>query len=616
MNRLYKALFISVFAPLWLCAQNYGQMMYPHSAGGTKLCDALTIEQHTLAPGYVMVGFKDTSSAGVFNFIIDRTGLGGVVNIQNNNFQKAYQIHANPNEECDLLIRPVTNCAGVSIIETNSPNGSSPAVAKFALAGAYSEACFFALLDHSGNPLLATSYKFPSRTNTLVTQPKIIECSNTPGEYIICGGFNRTMYALRINASGTVLWSHLYPIEGEPRDMIAAAFGPNMDNEFIVVGKTWKDATNNGVDGFLMKLDQQNGNVYIFRRLHMFPFNAGPNNLGNQYFNTIEVVKKEYPSPFFSPNWVLAHGYAVGGYTDAFSQTPAGTALHYRVDSTLWHQNLDIYTSPLDTTGGEIVDILRRQRNVPNNRYHYYLLMKTDSGITVIKRDNIVQAINPAQGIHYKNPGKIMKACKLGMVNDMTSAFGGLQIYGTLYNGFNMTLPAHNVIKSYFTGETACNSFTNTSMSAGAATQHFIDTIVPFSGLNRCPSFNLTVKEDLGSTHICGPLGSIPGGDNSRMAGTDGTLKPEGSFYAKLFPNPAKNKTTFAYSLEQNETVVIELYNMLGQLLGSVENTQKEAGTYQTEIDLNSYGLGKGVYFVKYHLGNETGSCKILFEGE
>lgn len=614
MKRFYKALVFIVFLPLGMSAQNYGQVMYPHSAGGSKMCDALTLEQHTLNAGYVMVGYKDTSAAGAYNFIIDRTVLGGAVSLQNNTFQKAYQIHANPNEECDLQIRPVNNCAGVSIIETNGANGPGQIGARFALAGAYSEACFFALLDPLGNALFSTSYKFPSRTNTLVTQPKIIECTNTPGEYIICGGFNRTMYAFRIDASGNILWSHLYPIEGEPRDMIAAAFGPNMDNEFIVVGKTWMDAANNGIDGFLMKLEQQNGNVVIFRRLHMFPYNAGPNNLGNQYFNTIEVVKKEYPSPFFSPNWLLPYGYAVGGYSDAFSLTPAGTALHYRVDSVLWHQNLDIYTSPLDTTGGEIVDILRRQRNVPNNRYHYYLLMKTDSGITVIKRDNIIQAINPAQGFHYKNPGKVMKACKLGMVNDMTSVFGGLQIYGTIYNGLNATLPAHNIIKTYFTGETACNSFTSIPMSGGAATQHFIDIIVPFGGLNRCPSFNLTSKEDPGYTDVCGPLSSITGGDNSRIISSAGTTKPEGTLYAKLYPNPAKTNCTITYAIQQNSRVKLELYNMLGQWVCTVEDEQKEAGTYQTEIKLSELGLEKGMYFVNYSLGGETGSCKLLYE--
>ena len=585
-------------------------MMYPHSAGGTKMCDALTIEQHTIAPGYVMVGYKDTSAANSFNFIIDRTGLGGQIGSQNNTFQKAYQIHANPNEECDLVIRPVTNCAGVSIIETNGANGPGQQAARYALAGAYSEACFFALMDHAGNAIFASSYKFPSRTNTVVTQPKIIECSNTPGEYIICGGFNRTMYALRVDAIGNIMWSHLYPIEGEPRDMIAAAYGPNKDNEFIIVGKTWLDKVNTAIDGFVMKLDQQNGNVILSRRLAIWPYNFGLNNLGNQYFNAIEVVKKEGLQPY---------GYMLGGYTDSFSNVVYGSGLLYRVDSVLTMQNAEIYTSPFDSLGGEIVDIMRRERiitNNPNFLNHYYLLMKTDSGVTVIKRDNFSGWNNPGQGYHYKNPGKILQACKLGMINDMNSLYGGLQIYNTFYGASGSTLPAHHLLTTYFTGQTACNSFTSVPPYSQPATMHFIDPIMPFGSLIRCPSFMLTTKEDPGSVSICGPAISIPGGDNSRSVNAPALLKPEGTFYTRVFPNPTKNKSRVEYSIQENSTVKLELYNMLGQLVSIIEETQKEAGSYQTEIDLGALGLEKGVYFVKYKLGIENGSCKLIFEGE
>jgi len=610
MNTVYKVLVFSVFAPLWLNAQNYGQMMYPHSSGGTRMCDALTIEQHTIAPGYVMVAYKDTSSANSYNFSIDRTGLGGFVNAQINSFQKTYQIHANPNEECDYLIRPVTNCAGLSIIETNGANGPGQHAAKYALAGAYSEACFFALIDHAGNCIFSTSYKFPSRSCTLVTQPKIIECSNTPGEYIICGGFNRTMYALRIDASGTILWSNLYPIEGEPRDMIAAAYGPNKDNEFIVVGKTWIDEINTAIDGFVMKLDQQNGSVILSRRLAIWPYNFGLNNLGNQYFNAIEVVKKEGLQPY---------GYMLGGYTESFSNVVYGSGLLYRVDSVLTMQNAEIYTSPFDSLGGEIVDIMRRQRiitNNPNFLNHYYLLMKTDSGVTVIKRDNFSGWNNPGQGYHYKNSGKILQACKLGMINDMSSPYGGLQIYNTFYGASGSTLPAPHLLTTYFTGHTACNSFTNVPLYSQPATMHFIDPIVPFGGLVRCPSFMITAKEDPGSVSICGPLPSILGGDNSRTVNSPTLLKPEGTVYTRVFPNPAKNKTMVEYDLHEYSKIKLELYNMLGQWVCNIEEDQKEAGTYQTEVNLSALGLEKGVYFVKYHLGAETGSCKLLFEGD
>lgn len=611
MNQFYKAFVFSVFLPLGLSAQNYGQMMFPHSAGGSKLCDALTIEHHTTTPGYVMVGYKDTSSASTYNFIIDRTALGGAVNAPNNSFQKAYRIHANPNEECDYLIRPVNNCSGLSIIETNGANAPGQPLARFAVAGAYSEACFFALFDISGNCVFSTSYKFPARSVSNVTQPKIIECTNTPGEYILCGSFNRTMYALRVDANGNVMWSHFYPIQGEPRDMIPAAYGPNKDNEFLVVGKTYVNEVNTGSDGIIMMLDQQNGSVIKTLRISIWPYNYSPPSiLGNQHFNAIEVVRK------FGAQQC---GYMIGGYTDSFSSVYHGSGLIYRVDSLLNIQNIEIHTSPLDTLGAEVVDIMARKAIVPNGpgtHFRYYLLMKSDSGITVINRGNALNVANLGFNYNYKIPGRVLHGCKLGMINDMNSPYGGLQIYNTYYGSSGNTQASHHLITAYFNGITACNSFTNQTLYTNPASSAIYDTIVPYGSLSRCPSFMITNKEDPGSVVMCGPLDSIAGGYNGRMFQAQKPLQPEGTISTQLYPNPAKTNCTIAYAIHQNSRVKLELYNMLGQWVYTIENTQKEAGTYQTEIKLSELGLEKGMYFVNYGLGEETGSCKLLFEGE
>jgi hypothetical protein len=616
MKPFYKIIFLCVFLPNGLFAQNFGQVSFPHSLGGAKMSDALTIQQHTMIPGSIMVAVQDISpplkaNSNSYNFVIDRTGPGGFNNNQVGCFQKAYQVHANFSDQCDPKTRPVQNCSGVSIIETIASTGNLPVQAYYAFAGAYTDGCYFGLLDVSGNCLYSTSFLFPGRLYSHISKPLLLECPANPGEYIICGSIDKTMYVIRLNSNGNVLWSKLYPIEGEPKDIIPSAYGPNKNNECVIVGKTDLDFANNASDAFIMELNTVTGAVQVFKRLHI-PTNI--NNPGNQYFNTISILHKEITN--FNPLTYSPYGYILGGYTEPFSGMLHGNLLYYQVDSSYTFNSLHIMSSPYDTTAGgpgEILDITSRRVN-NNNKHVYYSLLKLDSGMSVLRTDRFI-SLNALsyREFHYPALNGEIEGCKINLVNDANQPNFGMQIYGT--RSANSTL-GNNLMTTYFNGVTSCESFTTITDFSQSPTSHLLDTIVPFGSLQHCPNFMVTVTEDPAFMPYCNAFDSVPGGSNSRTVYQAEELLSLDAANIKLYPNPVKNKATIEYTLNEARTVRIELQNLLGQHISVMETHQADAGTYQTEFNLSDLGLENGIYLINFETAGERKILKLIFEGD
>jgi hypothetical protein len=414
-----------------------------------------------------------------------------------------------------------------------------------------------------------------------------------------------------LNSQGMVLWNQLYPIEGEPRDMIASAYGPNKNNECIIVGKTDIDYANYSSDGFIMKLDLNNGSVLLFKRLHIFNYNSFLNGPGKQYFNTIAVQHKEIISVV--PSMVSTYGYFIGGYSEAFSYIFHGNLLLYNVDSSFTFLSLHIMTSLQDSTsGGEIVDITSRRVN-NLNKHIYYHQLKLDSGMGVLRTDRTIGLSSPNfREFHYPALNGMVEGSRIGLSNNANSPNHGLHIYGT--RNHNNTL-ANNFMTTYFNGVSTCNSFTNFPVMTQPASSHFTNTIIPYGSLLHCPNFFITVTEVPGYLDLCGTTDTIPGGDNSRTIYQAEEMALQ-LVNTKVFPNPSKNKVTVEYALLEGGSIRIHLQNMLGQQLSVIEDTRAESGTYQSEFNLSALGLEKGIYLLHFEMAGERKTVKLIFEGE
>lgn len=77
-----------------------------------------------------------------------------------------------------------------------------------------------------------------------------------------------------------------------------------------------------------------------------------------------------------------------------------------------------------------------------------------------------------------------------------------------------------------------------------------------------------------------------------------------------IFPNPCTDHTTVSVTLQESKEIKMEVYNMLGETIYSMEKSKLNAGTSYTGIDAS--GLNNGVYFVKISSGSETHTQKFI----
>jgi flagellar hook assembly protein FlgD len=81
------------------------------------------------------------------------------------------------------------------------------------------------------------------------------------------------------------------------------------------------------------------------------------------------------------------------------------------------------------------------------------------------------------------------------------------------------------------------------------------------------------------------------------------------------YPNPFEKQTTLEYTLSQERSVTMEVYNVLGQRVETLVDAQTSAGLHTVTWDgTNRYGerVGSGVYFVRMEAGSVTETQKVV----
>jgi hypothetical protein len=75
------------------------------------------------------------------------------------------------------------------------------------------------------------------------------------------------------------------------------------------------------------------------------------------------------------------------------------------------------------------------------------------------------------------------------------------------------------------------------------------------------------------------------------------------------YPNPTRGQATIEYTLPEAEEVTLEVYDVLGRRVATLEEGSKQAGRH--EVRLEADGLPSGVYFGRLEAGGETRTQKI-----
>ena len=89
----------------------------------------------------------------------------------------------------------------------------------------------------------------------------------------------------------------------------------------------------------------------------------------------------------------------------------------------------------------------------------------------------------------------------------------------------------------------------------------------------------------------------------------DGEVVPAEFALRQNYPNPFNAKTTITYSLAECSDITLEVFNIMGQKIATLENGNKEAGIYTVTWDASD--VSSGVYFYKLSIGNNVFTRKM-----
>ncbi|MCC6372594.1 MAG: T9SS type A sorting domain-containing protein [Bacteroidia bacterium] len=81
----------------------------------------------------------------------------------------------------------------------------------------------------------------------------------------------------------------------------------------------------------------------------------------------------------------------------------------------------------------------------------------------------------------------------------------------------------------------------------------------------------------------------------------------------RIFPNPSKGEVNIAYSVLNRTDVILEVYNLSGQLIKNISNVSNQhQGHYQIAVDLSD--LPNGIYLISLIKGGERFTERVLIE--
>jgi hypothetical protein len=83
--------------------------------------------------------------------------------------------------------------------------------------------------------------------------------------------------------------------------------------------------------------------------------------------------------------------------------------------------------------------------------------------------------------------------------------------------------------------------------------------------------------------------------------------KPDSYKLQQNYPNPFNPRTNISFSLPDNATVILEIYNSLGQKIRTLTEAKMSAGTYEVAWDganENGHSMSTGVYYYQIKAGS------------
>jgi len=128
----------------------------------------------------------------------------------------------------------------------------------------------------------------------------------------------------------------------------------------------------------------------------------------------------------------------------------------------------------------------------------------------------------------------------------------------------------------------------NQSLIVGSSPYHFVDSEV-----------------ELGTTYeyrLAAVYGDHSANEASSTITVQGQTNPFSYHLAQSYPNPSHGQLTIEYALPQTSPVSLKVYNLSGQLVADLVNSEQMAGIYSVKWDATS--LASGVYIYSLSAGD------------
>ena len=80
---------------------------------------------------------------------------------------------------------------------------------------------------------------------------------------------------------------------------------------------------------------------------------------------------------------------------------------------------------------------------------------------------------------------------------------------------------------------------------------------------------------------------------------------------AQPYPNPFNPSTSISYSIDKEQSILLQIYNVQGQLINTLLDKKEIAGNHT--LYWNPYNIGSGIYFIQLSNGTTTKTKKVLY---
>lgn len=256
-----------------------------------------------------------------------------------------------------------------------------------------------------------------------------------------------------------------------------------------------------------------------------------------------------------------------GEYRIAVRPTPSvypNAQITYFGDSTNWMDATAIITTTT-TSPGHKIHVKFNPAPIDANNIHGNLML--DLGIA---KGSGISASNPIPGIGVvvkKNPGSSART----IVTDGNGDFD----LGTLDNGsytLFVDIPGLHMAGTYTFNVSGTTTVTGLDFTVGTDSIH--------------PDNITSVRE----------IRNSKGGSLS------------------AYPNPYTLNSTIVLTMPEADDMKLEVYNLLGAKVATLDKGPKQAGTYTYNFSAKKLNYSSGIYFVKLTVGNKTDVLKIVEE--